>query len=830
MKKLFILLGLLLLFTITNAQQPDYHFDGEETLYTDYQSLSTAQRNSMTNVPFGRTIRHDLGGSQKIEIWNGISWVCISCGVNLNLQDVTDNGFLTTNSMSIYGDSNSYFQVGDGVNTNWAVLEPKRLWFYGTESGNYTLSIERPVLSADRTITWQDGSGTIAFLSDISGGGDNLGNHQMTLDLEMNSRSITHFGSGSHARFESNRGFFFDLDHNNDETNNTFQIYANNSNAILSLAEQGDLWLHNYGDGTFTGTPTYDIQVDTNGQLIEVPITGGSEDLDATLAIGNTTSRDIRLLGDSGSFYQLTDVANSISNIDYTDKKVYARDGFNLTVQPPMLTKNSTINYRDGNVDFTGGSEGDVLTIQSDGSVAFEIPSGSSSVSEPINQILFGTGTGVTSNTNLQGNESLFQANVDDIRLLTSDAPLFNSKIFVRKNETNTSGFTATQYAGIDRGSGTGTMWADVIIMNDNSIDANTSGGSVVDFKQLDLENGGDIQYGYGRETIVRHRGSRDVDFLNGHTLRVEVDGTENATVGTVIRNLSSNIKINNPNSIINGDIQGHHNTIDIRHGTINSDIQSYLVDFDFSVNPANYTINGDVSALRMSADLESLVVENGYTKRFLDNRSSIRSDTNGLIFSNASLADHEAASSKVLINRETADNRYLQSVIAGTNITIDNADPANPIINASVGGSLPARVGFAAKNSSTAMSSSSFTDAVFQVEIEDTNSAWDGTTFTVPAGEGGMYEIFGHATFAVVNNGNVAIVGVRVNNSLQDGGLLGRGVGVNGSLGGYGGSLRLNLNAGDEVNMVVYCGNATNLFNTGGQLGYSTFSIYKMR
>lgn len=66
----------------------------------------------------------------------------------------------------------------------------------------------------------------------------------------------------------------------------------------------------------------------------------------------------------------------------------------------------------------------------------------------------------------------------DTIKLLTNAAAQFGAKVYLFKAETNTSGFLATQYAGIDRNSGTGTHWADVIIMNDNSADANGSGGT----------------------------------------------------------------------------------------------------------------------------------------------------------------------------------------------------------------------------------------------------------------------------------------------------------------------------------------------------------------
>ncbi len=215
----------------------------------------------------------------------------------------------------------------------------------------------------------------------------------------------------------------------------------------------------------------------------------------------------------------------------------------------------------------------------------------------------------------------------DTIKLLTNAAAQFGAKVYLFKAETNTSGFLATQYAGIDRNSGTGTHWADVIIMNDNSANANGSAGTVVGYKQLDVENGGLLQYAYGRETVVRHRGARSVGFLNGHVLRVQVTGT-NAVVSDVIRAISSDIEINSSTAQINGDVQGHHNTIRITAGTINADIQSILIDFDFNGNSSAYTINGDVSAIRMSGDLDNMVV-NG-VKRFLDYRGTMRSELGG--------------------------------------------------------------------------------------------------------------------------------------------------------------------------------------------------------
>ena len=145
----------------------------------------------------------------------------------------------------------------------------------------------------------------------------------------------------------------------------------------------------------------------------------------------------------------------------------------------------------------------------------------------PDDEIVFGSAGSLASDSTLKYDGFTFEMSGDIIKLLTSDAPQFNAKIYTKKAETSTSGFTATQYAEIDRDSGTGTMWADVVVMNDFSTTNNPSGGTVSDFRQVDKEGASDTQYVYGRETNVRHRAAGDVGFLNGHVMRVQIDGKQ---------------------------------------------------------------------------------------------------------------------------------------------------------------------------------------------------------------------------------------------------------------------------------------------------------------
>ena len=50
--------------------------------------------------------------------------------------------------------------------------------------------------------------------------------------------------------------------------------------------------------------------------------------------------------------------------------------------------------------------------------------------------------------------------------------------------------------------------------------------------------------------------------------------------MSTVVRGLSSNIDLNNPNAVVTGDIQGYHNTIDFSNGTLNGNVQGVLIDW----------------------------------------------------------------------------------------------------------------------------------------------------------------------------------------------------------------------------------------------------------
>ena len=132
--------------------------------------------------------------------------------------------------------------------------------------------------------------------------------------------------------------------------------------------------------------------------------------------------------------------------------------------------------------------------------------------------------------------------------------------------------------------------------------------------------------------------------------------------------------------------------------------------------------------------------------------------------------------------------------------------------------------MGFAAISSSTAITLATWTTAVFNSEVEDTADAFNGYEFTAP--ESGLYEILGVFAFTSVADGSKYVVAIGVNGTAATH-LIGRGVSGGAALCGAGGGLRITLNAGDKIRMLVYCDNTTTAYNVAP--GYCSFSAYKM-
>jgi hypothetical protein len=73
---------------------------------------------------------------------------------------------------------------------------------------------------------------------------------------------------------------------------------ANLNSTALTIESDGELQLNNYGDGTFTGSPTYILSVDVDGKVIETEVDNGLTKSSGSIQLGGTLLNDTTIIGD----------------------------------------------------------------------------------------------------------------------------------------------------------------------------------------------------------------------------------------------------------------------------------------------------------------------------------------------------------------------------------------------------------------------------------------------------------------------------------------------------------------------------------------------------
>jgi hypothetical protein len=196
------------------------------------------------------------------------------------------------------------------------------------------------------------------------------------------------------------------------------------------------------------------------GGTVETIVAGNNIDVDATDPANPIVSVETLTLAD------ISDVTASVTEINYVD-------GVTSAIQTQLNTKleatdiaSGTITPRADDIDLSGGSDGDVLTVQADGSLALEAPTGGSGTPggsttqlQYNNAGAFGGVTGATSDgTNifiptLYGSSS---ANGDLTLEGTSNATKTTSYVLLQPTTGNVGVGTTTPGAKLDVSSATG--------------------------------------------------------------------------------------------------------------------------------------------------------------------------------------------------------------------------------------------------------------------------------------------------------------------------------------------------------------------------------------
>ena len=120
--------------------------------------------------------------------------------------------------------------------------------------------------------TFYSNSGTLAnpnYLSQLVLSVDSVTDTVMTIGK----------GSGNKGTINCEGSIIVDIDKNNNATGKFFSVVTHGSTAspieLLKVKDDGIVQMPDYGSGTNTGTPTYNLEVDSSGNIIETSSTPG---------------------------------------------------------------------------------------------------------------------------------------------------------------------------------------------------------------------------------------------------------------------------------------------------------------------------------------------------------------------------------------------------------------------------------------------------------------------------------------------------------------------------------------------------------------------------
>lgn len=222
---------------------------------------------------------------------------------NANLLDITSSGLYTVRFGNIGSGTPISVNNTIGTGTGISISTTSNLAAYFSSSN-----------SSGKAIS----SSSIGGVT-ISATRENISNNDVVdvLQLTRNTSGVASDGIGASISFtiENSSGFnesniLKSLWTTVDSATRTSQFIIAGVNNIVTadlftLSGSGATKLNKYGIGTFTGTPTYSLQVDSSGNIIEGTISGGATLINVTYSQLATHITNSTLV--AGSTYRITD-------------------------------------------------------------------------------------------------------------------------------------------------------------------------------------------------------------------------------------------------------------------------------------------------------------------------------------------------------------------------------------------------------------------------------------------------------------------------------------------------------------------------------------------
>jgi hypothetical protein len=264
--------------------------------------------------------------------------------------------------------------------------------------------------------------------------------------------------------------------------------------------------------------------------------------------------------------------------------------------------------------------------------------------------------------TKIEINDSTQETKLSQDRLLinTDSDALANAvaaSIYQKENGGGKSASEVNTFRDFIRNavfSASANYYPQVIRLVDEATDDTTGGTATQEI--INRKTGaGNLAFQYG--SILKNETYQgDVGFLIGQSIRNHILGTDPVNVTTIMRGVSTNVMVDNPNATV-AFAQGLHPTVDLRQGTING-AQVIFLDFDIDPTNPNLNLDGDISFLQGGGggDVTAaipIVKANGHKLRFIWNEGTAESDFGGIINYTGDVSDINDATDKVLINKE---------------------------------------------------------------------------------------------------------------------------------------------------------------------------------